>query len=280
MALPLPSFTVNSLTFTNDLALNGALQTRHKQLQLDESTPLCRYFSVGSFGKCRDGDMCPFRHVRQDNVVCKHWLRGLCKKAELCEFLHEYNLAKMPPCQFYVTPGLGCANPECLFLHVNAEKEMKECPFYARGFCRLGPRCKNRHTRGTFCPNYMSGFCISGPLCQFSHPKWDIRYAIEASREKAEADAMEEESNRYSSEDNKRNSSAGAPPFLRGGGFPAKRSNDSYRRFDDRERDNRANSHSQSHSNARDGNGDREDYRRDREFSGERGYRDDKRMRR
>ena len=36
------------------------------------------------------------------NVPClKHWLRGLCKKGDQCEFLHEYDMSKMPECYFY-----------------------------------------------------------------------------------------------------------------------------------------------------------------------------------
>ena len=36
------------------------------------------------------------------DVPClKHWLRGLCKKGDQCEFLHEYDMSKMPECYFY-----------------------------------------------------------------------------------------------------------------------------------------------------------------------------------
>ena len=38
---------------------------------------------------------------RRRTVVCKHWLRSLCKKGDLCDFLHEYDEDKMPICQFY-----------------------------------------------------------------------------------------------------------------------------------------------------------------------------------
>jgi len=52
------------------------------------------------------------RLARQGSVVCKHWLKGkyiplskqfltlvgLCKKGDACEFLHEYNIRKMPEC--------------------------------------------------------------------------------------------------------------------------------------------------------------------------------------
>ena len=34
-----------------------------------------------------------------------HWLRDLCKKGDQCEFLHEYNLKKMPECHFFATFG-------------------------------------------------------------------------------------------------------------------------------------------------------------------------------
>ena len=43
-------------------------------------------------------------------MVCKHWLRGLCKKGDAnCEFIHEYNLRKMPECSFFVRAGY-CSN--------------------------------------------------------------------------------------------------------------------------------------------------------------------------
>lgn len=51
--------------------------------------------------------MCPFRHISgEKTVVCKHWLRGLCKKGDQCEFLHEYDMTKMPECYFYSKFGL------------------------------------------------------------------------------------------------------------------------------------------------------------------------------
>lgn len=54
------------------------------------------------------GGMCPFRHISgEKTVVCKHWLRGLCKKGDQCEFLHEYDMTKMPECYFYSKFGKG-----------------------------------------------------------------------------------------------------------------------------------------------------------------------------
>lgn len=55
-----------------------------------------------SFFTLLAGGMCPFRHISgEKTVVCKHWLRGLCKKGDQCEFLHEYDMTKMPECYFY-----------------------------------------------------------------------------------------------------------------------------------------------------------------------------------
>lgn len=34
-------------------------------------------------------------------VVCKHWLRGLCKKGDQCKFLHQYDVTRMPECYFF-----------------------------------------------------------------------------------------------------------------------------------------------------------------------------------
>jgi Zinc finger domain len=68
--------------------------------------------------------------------VCKHWLRGLCKKGDACEFLHEYNLRRMPECWWYAKYGFCSSGDECLYAH---PKERKiECPDYKRGFCKLG----------------------------------------------------------------------------------------------------------------------------------------------
>ena len=128
------------------------------------------------------GSKCAFKHPSKTKlVVCKHWLRGLCKKGELCEFLHEYNLKKMPECWFYTKLG-ECTNPECLYLHIDPESKMADCAWYARGFCKhgnagdlyLGNECRNKHARQAACPNYLTGFCPKGSNCSFGHPKFEI----------------------------------------------------------------------------------------------------------
>ncbi|XP_023974504.2 cleavage and polyadenylation specificity factor subunit 4 isoform X3 [Physeter macrocephalus] len=128
---------------------------------------------VGPYVPCTGG-MCPFRHISgEKTVVCKHWLRGLCKKGDQCEFLHEYDMTKMPECYFYSKFG-ECSNKECPFLHIDPESKIKDCPWYDRGFCKHGPLCRHRHTRRVICVNYLVGFCPEGPSCKFMHPRFEL----------------------------------------------------------------------------------------------------------
>jgi len=123
---------------------------------------------------CLMGPLCPLRHIIKDKqVVCKHWLRGLCKKGDQCEFLHEYDLSKMPEC-FFFSKYLACSNRECPFRHIDPESKIKDCPWYDRGFCRHGPFCKHRHKRRIFCPLFLLGFCPDGSSCKFSHPSFNL----------------------------------------------------------------------------------------------------------
>ncbi|XP_053426756.1 putative cleavage and polyadenylation specificity factor subunit 4-like protein [Nycticebus coucang] len=100
-------------------------------------------------------------------VVCKHWLRGLCKKGHHCEFLHQYNIARTPQCSFYSKFG-DCNNKECPFFHVKPAFRSQDCPWSDQGFCKNGPLCKYCHVPGIMCFNYLVSFCPEGPRCQFA----------------------------------------------------------------------------------------------------------------
>lgn len=92
-------------------------------LKLDADETLCRTWATT--GECPLGANCPQRHVTPSplnfqppapipqsahaRTVCKHWLRGLCKKGQNCDFMHEYNLRKMPECWFFAKYGF-CSN--------------------------------------------------------------------------------------------------------------------------------------------------------------------------
>ena len=54
-------------------------------------------------------------------------------------------------------------------------KKQEMCPYFERGFCKLGAECDffhpfdqgNGNTDGTrICTNYMLGFCPAGPECK------------------------------------------------------------------------------------------------------------------
>uniref|UniRef100_A0A8U7N7U0 Cleavage and polyadenylation specificity factor subunit 4 n=1 Tax=Corvus moneduloides TaxID=1196302 RepID=A0A8U7N7U0_CORMO len=77
------------------------------------------------------------RHGGAKPAVCKHWLRGLCKRGDGCDFLHDYDATRMPECYFYSKFG-ECSNQDCPFLHAGATASAVGCPWYDRGFCRHG----------------------------------------------------------------------------------------------------------------------------------------------
>ncbi|KAJ4164312.1 hypothetical protein LMH87_005989 [Akanthomyces muscarius] len=156
------------------------------QVGLPVDRPICKAYQTGS---CPNGTRCTERHVADgskasssshhhptgglNSLVCKHWLRGLCKKGVPCEFLHEYNLRKMPECNFFMRNGYCSNGEECLYLHVDPLSKLPPCPHYDMGFCPLGPVCSKKHVRRKPCPFYLAGFCPEGPECKRgSHPKW------------------------------------------------------------------------------------------------------------
>lgn len=114
--------------------------TLTKPVDFTRSEGVCKFFQNGF---CAKGANCQFQHTisasgkAEKTVVCKHWLRGLCKKGDVCEFLHEYNMKRMPECWFFAKYG-ECSNPECIYLHIDPNKKVRDCAWYARGFCRHG----------------------------------------------------------------------------------------------------------------------------------------------
>lgn len=132
-----------------------SFQTQTHLLTIPEDDQICR-LSLTPTG-CPLGPLhCPLRHTTPSSqnfqppkqlpthprererlaTVCKHWLRGLCKKGDACEFLHEYNLRRMPECWWYAKYGYCSAGDECLYAH--PKERRVECPDYKRGFCKLG----------------------------------------------------------------------------------------------------------------------------------------------
>lgn len=150
----------------------------------------------------RSANLCIFSCY---SLVCKHWLRSLCKKGEACEFLHEYNLRKMPECNFYVRYGYCSNNEECLYLHIHPDSKIPVCPHYENGFCPLGPVCSKKHvrTQQLVCKFYLAGFCPVGrkDCKEGAHPRWTDPKTmqpptVKKPREEPERDPMFEERER------------------------------------------------------------------------------------
>jgi cleavage and polyadenylation specificity factor subunit 4 len=133
---------------------------------------VCQLFQKN---QCFKGDRCPYRHINERQVLCKHWLRGLCKRGDNCIYAHEYDLNRMQECQFFKNEG-QCNNPDCLWKHVTPEDKERaaECLAYQRGFCRHGPKCRNKHVKKALCLNYLAGFCPQGPACEKAHAAPEI----------------------------------------------------------------------------------------------------------
>lgn len=155
---------------------------------LASDVPVCKAYREGH---CPLGPLCPDRHPTPSRLstatspaiiaptsthgtlVCKHYLKGLCKKGIKCEYLHEYNLRRMPECQSFSRSGYCPNGDECLYQHIPADKKRSLCEHYERGFCPLGQRCAKKHVRRNLCPFYLAGFCPDGKTCKHgAHPRW------------------------------------------------------------------------------------------------------------
>jgi cleavage and polyadenylation specificity factor subunit 4 len=95
----------------------------------------CLQFTQGG---CQRGRLCPYRHINgTKGLVCKHWLKGLCKNGDDCLFLHLYIEDMMPECYYFQQKGV-CNKEDCRFKHLQGDDKRRDCAWYARGFCRNG----------------------------------------------------------------------------------------------------------------------------------------------
>lgn len=198
-------------------AYNFAFQDflkREYQYGLNPDRPICDAYVQGG---CPLGKACPDRHnvsnSFQSSLVCKHWLRGLCKKGDQCEFLHEYNLRKMPECNYWSRYGTCSNGDDCLYQHPDPDSKRPPCPHFDRGFCPLGSRCADKHVKKEkICPFYLAGFCPDGPNCKAgAHAKfafWDDmtapKYKVIKSKEELEQERLEREAKKEEEEEKER----------------------------------------------------------------------------
>jgi len=80
---------------------------------------------------------------KRKQKVCVHWLKKSCKKGDDCEYLHVLIQDKVPICKFFQKNGHCHKEDTCVYRHPKPEecgatKKQEPCPFYERGFCKLG----------------------------------------------------------------------------------------------------------------------------------------------
>lgn len=145
---------------------------REFRCDIDNNAPVCPYYGTTA---CPKGRFCRDQHIvpsYSHKIVCRHWLRGLCKLGDQCEYLHELDMSRVVECPQYAAHG-KCANQlECPFRHPTKNKQSECCSAYEKGFCKLGPQCPMPHPRRNMCLRYLTGFCPYGPNCEDAHPKF------------------------------------------------------------------------------------------------------------
>jgi cleavage and polyadenylation specificity factor subunit 4 len=63
-------------------------------------------------------------------------------KGDICEYLHEFDLDRMPECRW----GVECDLAGCPFRHIDEEDKV-ECVFFQQGLCIHGPHCRYKHIK-------------------------------------------------------------------------------------------------------------------------------------
>ena len=133
--------------------------------------------------------------LRTKNNICKRFMHSSCDNPH-CIYLHD--LSKAMPCRTFAQNGYCPKGENCDYLHntknTNGDttqgvyicknfrekgycNEGSNCPYkhskiickaYAKGFCQLGPDCKDLHEETIACKNYLLGFCPNGPTCSYA----------------------------------------------------------------------------------------------------------------
>ena len=108
---------LDELTFTIDDYVT--IKACERKERVYDSLRLCPEFVTS--GACSTQNAienpCPHRHSKsQRTYVCQYWLQGKCNNKEYCNYLHMYDMTRLPPCYNIIRYG-KCNNQECLFSH-------------------------------------------------------------------------------------------------------------------------------------------------------------------
>lgn len=110
------------------------------------------------------------RYKMTHEVVCRHWLRGMCIKGDSCDFLHIFDYSRMPLCRAFRKHG------RC------HEHDIGVCPLRHDDPPVESESGEDRTTgeRKNLCLRYLFGYCSSGPTCQQRHVKLPRSALIDA----------------------------------------------------------------------------------------------------
>lgn len=153
---------INGLTYIRKTDNLFVLENAHKSYK--KTNILCpKYVKTG---KCKKNELgkCPLVHNPKHIVVCKLYLRGMCK-IEDCSLSHNVTLEKMPTCKFFLEGC--CTRDQCPYLHVKVGKNVKLCSQFIKGFCPLGKECPLKHLN--ICPKFYESSKCDDKNCTFPH---------------------------------------------------------------------------------------------------------------
>ena len=117
------------------------------------------------FGKCNQGEECPYIHDKEKVSICRKFLKGKCTDQD-CLLSHKLDKEKMPVCNFFLNGN--CNNDDCIYSHVYVNPDAKICSDFFRGYCPRGLQCKKKHT--FICQEFLqNNSCSKGENCKFLH---------------------------------------------------------------------------------------------------------------
>lgn len=118
----------------------------------------------------------PTKRAKQTHqVVCRHWLRGMCIKGDLCDFLHIFDPTRMPPCRQFGKHG-RCAEHEqgtCPLRHDRDDglffNGLQDPSAAVPSSSGADSATARQHTSNKICIQYLFGYCQCGPHCAQRH---------------------------------------------------------------------------------------------------------------
>ncbi|RIA86700.1 hypothetical protein C1645_778929 [Glomus cerebriforme] len=108
----------------------------------------CTYFN--KYGRCKDGNLCSYKHNPSCVEICKKWLKGTECSGKKCYRQHILSAHVIPHCSHFAK-GMCLKGSECRYTHVKVSKRADYCKeFMEDGFCDAGENCRKKHEWGKY----------------------------------------------------------------------------------------------------------------------------------